>query len=222
MGGRSVSKPLVDFWVYDEQLNTWTERGVAPFHAVGGAVISNELYVISTEKYILDINGNVGGYGPGGGVWKYNVTSNTWMELNAPAHGSDPAKRFYFETNNNLYVGVMTVFSEYNLYKFDPVNDTWALLCTTPFIANTSPVGFALMGNGYLLDEGGFYKYSPDLNLWKKLSPSLHYILSGGNLSVLKIGNNVYAGLGKNNWAYQFIEHYRPYSDVFFEFTALE
>lgn len=222
MGGRSVSKPLVDFWVYDEQLNTWTERGVAPFHAVGGAVISNELYVISTEKYILDINGNVGGYGPGGGVWKYNVTSNTWVELNAPGHGSDPAKRFYFEMNNNLYVGVMTVFSEYNLYKFDPVNASWSLLGATPFTAGTAPVGFAVNGNGYLLDGNGFYKYSPDSNLWVQLCPSLGYIWSGGNLTVFKIGNNVYTGLGKYNWAYHLSSSLKQYKDIFFEFTALE
>lgn len=222
LGGRSLNRPLVDFWVYDEQQNMWTEKGIAPFHAIGGAVINNELYILSNEQYSLDSKGNVVGFGGIAGVFKYNLINNSWEQLLTPPFTSDQDKRFYFELNNNLYAGTLTGFYDYNLYKFSPNDQTWTLLGTTPFTAAGAPVSFAVNGNAYLIDRNGFYKYMPVSNSWLKLFSEPGVIWGEGRLSVFKIGTKVYTGLGQSNGPYYYIPMYAGFNDIFLEFTPLE
>lgn len=121
-----------ELWRYDIAANTWTQHGLA-----GGPPIRARMSIIYERSHSLLMFGGVG-YGGVflGDLWRYDIATDTWTQLN-PNGSVIPlanVKHCYEPVNGRWYIwGGMTTGSVYNpyLYCYDVPTNTWSQLTTS-------------------------------------------------------------------------------------------
>lgn len=197
LGLSSATNNLNDFWEYDPNLDSWTQK--ANFAGGGrsnaaGFSIGNKGYVAcgfvtSGSQYKNDL-------------WLYDPLGNTWTQK-ATLPGMARNYCIGFAINGKGYVGLGTsALSNLNdLWEYDPMFDSWLqkanygggirtrAVCFV--IANQAYVGTGMNNTTILTD---IWAYDPSLNSWaaKASFPGIAVQFA----SAFAIGNKGYVGLG--------------------------
>ncbi len=183
--GYNYASMLTDTWSYDLVTNNWTNMN--PSANPGGRYLHSMAYDSNFDNLIL-----FGGYGSGGiksSTWAYNLTTNTWTNLNPVMFPSArKSHSMVYDTNSGKVIlfggdGSWTVS---NL----PLNDTWIYDPATNNWTNMNPVSKpnARIGHSMAYDEdsgkvilfGGYngsfhfndtWIYDLTTNNWTKMNP---------------------------------------------------
>lgn len=170
--GYDASGNRNDFWAYDTQTNTWSQKtdfsGFLANGTTGILIRNNVSFVIGSLAYV--------GMGENTThVVEYNSATNVWTPK-ASISGISSAvgvafaigTKGYFRTGDGPSMTNGTAFWEY-----DQATNTWAQK-TDLLLIRRSAAGFAIGSKGYLgtgLDGSNvvhrdFYEYNPTTNAW--------------------------------------------------------
>lgn len=215
LGLSSTGSNLNDFWEYDPNLNTWTQKA----NFSGGGRGNAAGFSISNKGYVSC------GFVTSGGqyrndLWQYDPIGNTWVQK-----ASLPAiARHYcvgFAINGKGYVGLGTtaLYNLNDLWEYDPVFDSWLqkanygggirTRATCFVIGNQAYVGNGVSNTTVLND---MWAYNPITNTWlaKASYPGTPVQLATG----FSIGSKGYVGLGttgvndlNNFWEYNSVSN---------------
>ncbi|MDO9153456.1 MAG: hypothetical protein Q7U47_07085 [Paludibacter sp.] len=112
---------LKDFWMYDPQTDSWTQKANFPSNytdACGSFVVNNTIYVTS----------GMDGASFGNEVWKYDPAQGelgTWIKL-TNFSGQARAGGIAGTNNNHIYFGTgYRTFMEKDWWEYFPVTDSW-------------------------------------------------------------------------------------------------
>jgi len=204
----SYSKHYNDFWEYNPDNDTWTEKSKFPGTARGLAayfVIDGKVYVCcgTTEnQYTESTNLNE--------VWEYNADTDKWNRKN-DFPGGPRYKPFGFAANGKGYVGA-GIFGNYNVkrdfWEYNPSNDSWIQkkdLDVTNDYENIN--AFDINGSGYLLGVvygspancREFWKYDASADNWAQVSlmPGPYVEVTGFGLNgKLYVGTGIFSSFG--------------------------
>ncbi len=200
----SIPQYKLDFWEFDPELKTWTEKapfpGAARSYAVG--------FGIGTKGYIGTGTNEMTGASYND-FWEYDPATDNWTKK---ADCSFPARKhaFGFSIGNKGYIGSggNSTFANalVDFYEYDPLTDLWTPKPFTPpgrgdavgfSIGNKGYMGTGKSGNFYLND---FWEYNPDSNTWNQKADFPGGVRNCGiGFSINNIG---YLGKGYNGTNY--------------------
>jgi N-acetylneuraminic acid mutarotase len=188
-----------DFWEYDPQTDTWTQK--ASFPGVG----SNDLTYGVVNGFLYTAMG-YDGKSRSDETWKYDPIADAWTKLpDCPTSYSVPA---FFVLGDYFYVG--TGFQGRNIrtfYRYNTLKDKWFDSASAPNLRMLSN-GLAVNGKGYVM-LGRFWngtenngrllsdiiEYDPAENAWTKKGD-----FPGGarqNAMVFTVGDRGYIVMGE-------------------------
>ena len=143
-GGYNASDPKEDTWVYDLELDFWTQ--MQPLSSPGPRAYYSMVYASDYDKVIL-----YGGYETGntyGDTWIYDLTTNTWAEMHPII---SPGGRYWHtmtyipRTKQVILFGGATETGASNAtWVYDLDQNTW-----TELITSTVPISRYNHGMGY-------------------------------------------------------------------------
>ena len=188
---------LKDFWEYDPQSNTWTQK--ADF--AGGNRKQAIGFSIGDKGYIgtgLDENNN-----RCQDFWEYDPQTNTWTQK-ADFAGGGRILAVGFSIGNKGYVGTgLGVGDNQDFWEYDPELNVWTRKADFLGKIRYQAVGFSIENKGYIgtgRDEkswdNDFWEYDPDSNVWTQKADFLgkkRYQAVG-----FSIGNKGYIGTGSD------------------------
>ena len=166
---------LNDLWEYDPNTGQWTELtscGCTGRRHPAFVITSNgKLYVGLGD----DASGNTQDW------WEYDIATDTWEQQdNLP--GEARHHPYYFAIGTDAYAGFghgNGIFNDF--YKFNSLDGEWTELNDFPGEERVAGAQFDYGGYGYIisgegvdhqnLDEGEFYRYSPDNDTWYEQEP---------------------------------------------------
>ncbi len=185
-----------DLWEYDPVLNAWTQRTDVPGPGRWGAVgfsIGNHGFVVTG-----DTQGN--GQGCINGAYRYDQTSNLWMQLpnfpGTPVYGAAG-----FSIGNQGYVGTGydgTVEHD-EMYKWDEETYSWSQVADFGGSPRYQNIGFAIGNRGYIglgsSGNGDLWEYNPATDTWGQ---TLSYPGQGFNVNAAAATSTAaFIGLGQ-------------------------
>jgi len=209
-----------DFWEYDPDNNTWTQKadfgGSGRYNAVG--------FSIGANGYIGTGNDDTGYTND---FWEYDPVANTWIQK-ADFGGGARAKAVGFSIDSNGYIGTGYNFTTYykDFWEYDPIGDTWTQKTDCGGSTRASATGFSIGNKGYIGTGTGigaqndFWEYDPDNNIWTQKADfggSARYEAVG-----FSIGNKGYIGTGYYyfNWSeynYNDFWEYDPLTNIWLQ-----
>jgi hypothetical protein len=197
--GHNNGVDLKDFWEYDPDANTWTQKadfgGTARFRAVGFS-IGTKGY-IGTGKSITDVFRK--------DFWEYDPTTNVWTQkADIGSFPRDNAVGFSIGTKGYLGLGYngSNGGASIDFYEYDPTSNTWTQKANFSGSARYRAVGLSIGQKGYIGTGQGsvmhkdFYEYDPSSNQWTQKADF------GGTARhdavAFTIGSKGYIGTGKD------------------------
>lgn len=168
-----------EFWVYDEETNTWSRL--------------NDIYNSSNfDKRITPWSFSINGLGyiwsyGDGHLWCYNSLTNQWTQKNDIPIGS-------YMIGAVVIDRVPYFISGKNLWEYNVERDQFSQKTTCPMVGSYALTGgLALQDNGFFMSASGeTYKYNATLNFW---FPLQYYPCGGGTaIPAFVLGNRVYFG----------------------------
>lgn len=209
-----------DFWEYDPNTDTWTQK--ADFPGVGR---------ITAAGFAIEGKGYIGmGYTSTGGsisllkdFWEYDPTTDTWTQK-ADFEGSFRSGAVGFSINGKGYIGtgrgnLGVLYNDF--WEYDPTTDIWTRKADFGGSIRGSAVGFSINNKGYIgtgyNNIGGskkllkdFWEYDPNTNTWIQKadfggSPRTHAVgFSIGEVGYIGTGNATHLVGGETNdfWKY--------------------
>lgn len=169
---------LADLWEYDPVMDQWTERSPFP-----GSPRYSLVSVGTTNKAYAGL-----GYNPWHNDWyEYDPVADSWTQK-ASFPGDERQACNAFFLNGSVYVGMGTtnviggtaVFFN-DLFRYDPLSDTWTQVSSFPGIPRASSYYFSTCDLGYIMggiafDLSGsqavltdFWSYDPVNDEWAQL-----------------------------------------------------
>lgn len=166
---------------YDPLTNQWSFKTSLPSTGRYGA----SCFIINDKAYFVG-----GNYGSATGpfsdeTWEYNITNDTWSQKTAYPYGP----LYYtiaFSSGNFGFVGLggykdnmgVYVFND-NLYKYDPVSDSWSAAAAYPGGDISGASAFELNQKFYVgfgndvsgINTNTFYAYNPVNDTWTIAPP---------------------------------------------------
>lgn len=161
-----------DFWEYDPNANTWTQKANFPpgprAYAVG--------FGIGQKGYIgtgHDLNSNA----IMNDFWQFDPASNTWLQR-SNAGTSQRYQATGFSLLGKGYIGtglnVNTSASLKDFWEYDPSSDTWSQQAFVGGPTRYAAASFTAGGKGYIgtgiqLSDGSkddLWEYDPSLGTW--------------------------------------------------------
>jgi len=200
--GTDPSPPLVnDFWEYDPINDIWSQKANFP----GTPRVSSSGFSIDSLGYLgLGIDS--------GGLyttdfWQYSPATNSWKSLaNFPGCPRFRSLGVSIAGKGYIFFGQDTcTFGSLNseVWKYDPISDSWSQKANLPAQARYMPSGFAIGDTGYIgtgytgsvpLAAKDFWKYLPSTDTWVQMAD-----FGGGYRSAavgFSIGNYGYISTG--------------------------
>ena len=200
-----------DLWEYDMINDIWVQLSSLP-----GPGRNHPAMVVAGNKIFMGCGSNSSNLND---WWEYDIVNNTWSQKQ-DLPGNTRHHPFYFGIGDFAYVGFghgsspgpgtnpsnsLNIFNDF--YKYDAVNGFWTQLSNFPSEARVAGTQFSYNGKGYILsgdgddhtplDNGEFWEYEPNLDLWTQLNPHPgDAIWAPGNFI---LGCDVYFLLGQNN-----------------------
>ena len=166
-----------DLWKYDPGTDTWMQLN--DFPAGFGIRDRAVAFTLGGAAYVgtgSNIGGN-GGYKKD--LWKYDVATDAWTQLNDfPAGFDGRGYGVAFTLDDAAYVGTGNGGSlQDDLWEYDPATDSWTATSGFPagFGAREGAVAFALGGVAYV---GTGYTGGYEKDLWKYEPIDLPYQLT--------------------------------------------
>jgi len=175
--GRTATRSgaLNDCWMYDPDLDSWSEKAAFP----GKARVKAMAAVVNGKAYVglgYDIDYGVYTGGNLKDFWMYDPVTDNWLQKDSfPSTATDACVSFVF--NDFIYVG--EGFNEHSFtnefWKYDPAKDTWSRLKDFPGInrfgavicANSEHIFF---GTGFdTYNDNDWWEYFPASDSWKQL-----------------------------------------------------
>jgi len=155
-----------DFWEYDPNTNSWTQKasfgGTARYYAVG--------FSIGAKGYIgtgYDINSS-----RRNDFWEYDPINNNWTQK-ANFGGSTRYLATGFSIGNKGYIGTGYDNANRNdFWEYDPSNNTWLQRANFGGTARYLAVGFSISNKGYIgtgydgSNKFDVWQYDPSVNSW--------------------------------------------------------
>jgi N-acetylneuraminic acid mutarotase len=206
MGDTSVNtvKLVPNFYRYDPSMDTWQPIATFP----GKPRTSAITFVVNGMGYVGLGSTTDSLYSD---MFRYDPTTDTWTQLNNFAGGARYGA-FAFEVNNAAYIGAgvdIPATEHYlnDLWKYDPVADTWENKGNGSFETRRESLAFSINGKGYMV--GGvknigstvtpfvdLWEYNPQNNAWtKKLGPD-GAVLGFSNAPVFVVNGIAYMCYG--------------------------
>lgn len=153
-----------DFWEYDPQDDSWTEKASFP----GGLRTRAVAFVIDNRGFLgLGCDCQHTTRESFDDLWEYIPTNDEWKKRKE-LPGMARSKAVSFTIRNFAYVGLgenQNVEPLNDFWRYDPQNDSWIQIADFPGAPRAGAVAFAInnvayvgTGRGY----GDFWKYIPD------------------------------------------------------------
>ena len=206
---------LNDLWSYNPRSRTWKQ--LADCQCSGRRhpamlALNNKIYVGLGDDGSGDLND----------WWAYDIATDIWSQI-AALPGPRRHHPFQFVAGGNLYAGMghggPVIYKDW--YRLDTVNNQWETLRDFPGEARVAGTQFSHNGYGYVLsgdgdnhsfmDEGEFWQYDHDTDMWNQLPP--HPGVSRWAPGSLVINDDVYFFGGidrqaleypRDSWTYSF------------------
>jgi hypothetical protein len=179
MGGGQISfdanMNAHDFWKYEAQTDSWSRLADFPGPwtiGISGWVIGNEAFVYDAGLGYPQAPTFLSGKGR---LWKYEVSSNEWMEKATNPGGANVMSAVAFAIGNKGYVAVSKVKDppepKDDFWMYDPATNTWIKRTDVGGGLRWFGSGFAIGNKGYAgLGTGStiyqhkkdFWEYSPE------------------------------------------------------------
>lgn len=173
--GFSGAAYMRDLWEFDPQTGEWTELASCPCQAR-----IHPAFIAHNDKIFVGMggssNGNLRDW------WEYDMATDTWSQKpNFP--GARRHHPFQFGIGDYIYTGFGhgDNFIANEWYRYDPVMEEWEQMATLPAEGRVAGTQFSHNGLGYVLsgdggdhtsmEEGEFWSYDPELDLWEELPP---------------------------------------------------
>jgi N-acetylneuraminic acid mutarotase len=190
--GENYPTVYQNFYKYNPTTNSWSSvadfGGVARRQAVA--------FTLGDTAYVGLGYGYSGGWKALDDFWKYNPTSNTWVQLNNFPQFSDD--RASFVINNVAYV----VGGGY-LYQYNHLLDSWTLKGSCPAAGDDDAVAFSIGSKGYYGTgydgnnrQKDFWEYDPSTNVWVQKANFPGNAVN--NATGFSIGNYGFLGSGND------------------------
>ncbi|MCH2235363.1 MAG: hypothetical protein MK078_14015 [Crocinitomicaceae bacterium] len=197
----SLGTILDDFWEYNPDLNSWTQKadypgggGFGVYHATGFAIDDKGFICagkIGPSNYVFDL-------------WEYDPDLDTWT-----ARTSFPGSVRYqlssFVVEGKAYVGMGVDYDIFrrDWWEYDPTTFVWSSKADLPGSERGAASTFTLGQRGFVVfgTDGGFknelWEYNPFTDSWNIKAP---FPTAGRKGAVaFAIGDTAYAGIGKGN-----------------------
>lgn len=210
-----------DFWEYNPEDDSWTQKSSFPIsgapYAVWYFVVDDMLYVGGgTDETPTNFNK----------VWRYNPGVNQWTQLNDfgdPDNTRRFAAGFSIDGKGYLYAGRDNngiLYSDF--WEYDPNNDSWEEKTSIDDLGRQGAFGFSIADKGYItmgyLNSylKDLWQYDPDTDSWEKKAD---YGASSGryNPAGFVIDGKAYVGWGSNGSAQDGMWMYDPSNDTWTE-----
>ncbi|HUM47271.1 MAG TPA: T9SS type A sorting domain-containing protein [Chitinophagales bacterium] len=209
----STSHTYTDFWEYNPDSNTWTQKadfaGGERFGAVG--------FSICGKGYI--------GTGGSNDFWEYDPSTEIWTKK-ADFGGTHRYNAVGFSIGSKGYIGTGFLAFPTNglakdFWEYDPLTNTWTQKSDFGGTARTQSTGFAIDAKGYIgtgIDVSGnekndFWEYDPITDIWKQKADfggPVRYWATG-----FSIGSRGYIGTGSGfGLFYNDFWEYTPVADT--------
>ncbi|MEK6616592.1 MAG: hypothetical protein AABZ32_10860 [Bacteroidota bacterium] len=225
MGQKQVElftyKVYTDFWEYDAEKNTWTQKAEFPKDGrlgVKGFSVSGKGYV-GFGYFIMPNGPNAGGNDYQSDMYEFDPVANLWTKKNGTyLDGRD----ICFVLNDTAW----SVNPEYRIVKkYNPLTDTWAenewgKKALAPAYSDIigSDVDFSAGGKQYIITsirkKGAYinhlWEFNPRTLVWTKKNNLP--IVGNDTVCAFSAGEKGYVICGKNN-----LLEYNPTSDVWTE-----
>ncbi len=172
-GGDLPSFVVNEFWAYDPQTNTWTEKAIfgdEGRRAASSFTINGKGYVGLGSHFLLENN-------VFRDFWEYDPPTDTWTQkadfggvARYGAVGFSIGEKGYFGTGRDR--ATPTRYDDF--WEYDPQTDTWSEIAKFEGEARSSAVGFSVGEKGYVgtginssfMSEKDFWEYDPENNTW--------------------------------------------------------
>ena len=164
-----------DLWEFDPQTGEWRELASCPCQAR-----IHPAFIAHNDKIFVGLggssNGNLKDW------WEYDMATDSWSQKPSfPA--ANRHHPFQFGLGDYIYTGFGhgNNFISNEWYRYDPATEEWTQVATLPSEGRVAGTQFSYNGKGYVLsgdggdhtsmEEGEFWSYDPELDLWEELPP---------------------------------------------------
>ncbi|QLH45655.1 MAG: hypothetical protein HWD58_08575 [Bacteroidota bacterium] len=152
--GNSMSGLLSDFWEYNSENNSWTQKANFP----GGPRSEAVAFSIGTKGYVC--SGNSGSY-VNYDMWEYDPQTDTWTaRSNCPGSARTKAQGFAIGSKGYLGLGTDGSTDLNDFWEYDPQTDAWSAKANYPGSGRRYTMGLSVQGKGYIglgTDANGNY-----------------------------------------------------------------
>ncbi|MCR9100960.1 MAG: T9SS type A sorting domain-containing protein [bacterium] len=173
--GFNGSSYMRDLWVFDPQTGEWTELASCPCQAR-----IHPAFIAHNDKIFVGMGGSANGNLRD--WWEYDMATDSWSQK--PSFpGARRHHPFQFGLGEYIYTGFGhgDNFISNQWYRYDPATEEWTEVATLPAEGRVAGTQFSYNGKGYVLsgdggdhtsmEEGEFWSYDPELDLWEELPP---------------------------------------------------
>ena len=196
---------LDDWWEYDPQSNSWTQKTSYPggFNTLGNTGIEGvtSATAFSIDNFAYICAGKMGSDFYGTDLWQYDPNNDTWTRM-ADFPGGDRQQLSSFSLEGKGYVGLGI---DHDIFRKDwwcytPSSDTWEQVTSLPGDERGAAASFVLGQRGFIVfgTDGGYmdelWEFNPFSNTW---TIKANFPPNGRkNAIAFAIGDKAYAGLG--------------------------
>ena len=199
LGVGSGGNPLSDFWAYNPQFNSWTQKANYPDNFGLGIYFATG-FSVGSRGYVC-----CGKKGPNNysqRTYEYNPLNNTWVQrTNFPGGDRYALTSFSIGTKGYVGTGVDPNVMRKDFYAFTPSLNTWAPIADMPISGRSACSSFTIRVQGFIVfgTDGGFkdelWEYHVGFNMWFSRSSFPSDPRKGG--IAFSVGDKGYAGTGK-------------------------
>jgi len=198
--GYTISGAINDFWEWDQNANTWTQKATLPIARADASGFS-----IGTKGYLCCGNSSSSTFY--NDLWEWDQSLNSWTQkANMPVSAGLRSTALGFSLGSKGYVGtgISPSFSFLaDLWEWDQASNTWIQKATSPAIrgygagfsiGNNLYFGTGASGPGIYLND--FWEWNQSSNVWTQKATvpvSNRYEAIG-----FAIGNKGYIGTGND------------------------
>jgi N-acetylneuraminic acid mutarotase len=163
---------LKDLWVFDPNLNTWTQLAPCPCEPrIHPAMIAQN------GKIYIGLGGSE--FGNLKDWWEYDIATNSWSQkIDFPSHHRHHP--YQFGIGDYVYTGLghgteyPVIYSSW--YRYNPITNSWSEMSALPAEGRVAGTQFSHNNYGYVLSgdgsdhnsmaEGEFWQYDPADDSW--------------------------------------------------------
>jgi len=213
-GGQGSSAFLNDLWSYSISSNSWTQLNSSTSPSVRAG--HTAIYLSSSNSMLV-----FGGYTGGGWLnelWSYNISSNSWTQLNSstsPSVRSENTAIYLSSSNSMLVFGGYTGASWVNdLWSYNISSNTWVQLNPPNPLpsARAGHTAVYVSSSNSMLVFGGYngaswlndlWSYNISSNTWSQLNPP-NPLPPGrfGHVAIYDSSNSMFIFGGDGNYNY--------------------